>query len=60
MHINKEETRHYSEMADQILNIIKEHERVKATEIAYILGTNRRTVNHYLLKLPTPKRCAEP
>ena len=48
MHINKEETRHYSEMADQILNIIKEHERVKATEIAYILGTNRRTVNHYL------------
>ena len=35
-------------MADRILAVIKEEKRIKAIEIAYILGTDRKTINHYL------------
>ena len=35
-------------MAEKILSIIKEKKRIKAIEIANILGTDRKTVNHYL------------
>ena len=35
-------------MCDRILSVLKERGKAKAINIAYALGTDRRTINHYL------------
>lgn len=35
-------------MCDRILRVLKQKKKAKAIDIAYALGTDRRTINHYL------------
>ena len=35
-------------MCDRILSVLKQKKKAKAIDIAYALGTDRRTINHYL------------